>query len=134
MARASGTGSGIESATVIPFTKASACGNDFLIVEGIHTPSDIAAFTPNAPGTFGNAGRNALIGPKFFTLDFSAHKEFPMPYKDGHLLQFRFEAFNALNRTRFGNPAASLASGTTFGKITSASGQRNGQVAAKITI
>jgi len=30
---------------VIPFTKASACGNDFLIVEGIHTPSDIAAFT-----------------------------------------------------------------------------------------
>ena len=29
----------------IPFVKASACGNDFLIVAGDHTPSDIAAFT-----------------------------------------------------------------------------------------
>lgn len=29
----------------IPFTKASACGNDFLIIEGLHAPSDMAAFT-----------------------------------------------------------------------------------------
>jgi diaminopimelate epimerase len=26
----------------IPFTKASACGNDFLIVEGVHAPADLA--------------------------------------------------------------------------------------------
>jgi diaminopimelate epimerase len=30
---------------VIPFTKASACGNDFLIIEGMHAPSDMAGFT-----------------------------------------------------------------------------------------
>jgi diaminopimelate epimerase len=30
---------------VIPFTKASACGNDFLIIEGMHAPADMAAFT-----------------------------------------------------------------------------------------
>ena len=29
----------------IPFTKASACGNDFLIIEGMHAPADMAAFT-----------------------------------------------------------------------------------------
>jgi diaminopimelate epimerase len=29
----------------LPFTKASACGNDFLIVEGKHAPSDLAALT-----------------------------------------------------------------------------------------
>jgi diaminopimelate epimerase len=29
----------------IPFVKASACGNDFLIVDGIHAPPDIAGFT-----------------------------------------------------------------------------------------
>ena len=29
----------------IPFTKASACGNDFLIIEGLHAPADMAAFT-----------------------------------------------------------------------------------------
>jgi diaminopimelate epimerase len=30
---------------VIPFVKASACGNDFLIIDGKHGPSDLAAFT-----------------------------------------------------------------------------------------
>lgn len=29
----------------IPFTKASACGNDFLIIEGAHAPADIATFS-----------------------------------------------------------------------------------------
>ena len=27
----------------IPFTKASACGNDFLLVDGSHTTGDLAA-------------------------------------------------------------------------------------------
>jgi diaminopimelate epimerase len=30
---------------VIPFVKASACGNDFLIIEGIHAPPDLAGFS-----------------------------------------------------------------------------------------
>ncbi len=30
---------------VIPFVKASACGNDFLLIEGMHAPADLAAFT-----------------------------------------------------------------------------------------
>jgi len=29
----------------IPFVKASACGNDFLIVDGMHAPADLIAFT-----------------------------------------------------------------------------------------
>src|SRR5258708_1076646 len=29
----------------IPFTKASACGNDVLIIEGMHAPADLNAFT-----------------------------------------------------------------------------------------
>jgi diaminopimelate epimerase len=31
--------------TAIPFVKASACGNDFLIIEGMHAPSDLLGFT-----------------------------------------------------------------------------------------
>ena len=31
--------------TSIPFVKASACGNDFLIIDGMHAPSDLSAFT-----------------------------------------------------------------------------------------
>ncbi len=30
---------------VIPFVKASACGNDFLIVDGMHAPADLPAFS-----------------------------------------------------------------------------------------
>jgi diaminopimelate epimerase len=29
----------------VPFVKASACGNDFLIIDGMHAPADLAAFT-----------------------------------------------------------------------------------------
>jgi diaminopimelate epimerase len=32
-------------ATVIPFVTASACGNDFLIIDGIHAPADLAEFS-----------------------------------------------------------------------------------------
>jgi diaminopimelate epimerase len=31
--------------TAIPFVKASACGNDFLIIDGMHAPADLIAFT-----------------------------------------------------------------------------------------
>jgi len=31
--------------TAIPFVKATACGNDFLIIEGLHAPVDLAGFT-----------------------------------------------------------------------------------------
>ena len=31
--------------TAIPFVKASACGNDFLIIDGMHAPADLVAFT-----------------------------------------------------------------------------------------
>ena len=31
--------------TTIPFVKASACGNDFLIIDGQNAPTDIAEFT-----------------------------------------------------------------------------------------
>src|ERR1700680_710491 len=34
-----------SSAIAIPFVKASACGNDFLIIDGVHAPSDLAAFS-----------------------------------------------------------------------------------------
>ncbi len=76
-----------------------------------------AAFTPNAPGTFGNAGRNSLVGPRFVTLDGSAHKDFRMPYKDNHALEVRFEAFNLMNHPVWGNPNSNVLS-SGFGTIT----------------
>lgn len=31
--------------TLVPFVKASACGNDFLIIDGMHAPADLVAFS-----------------------------------------------------------------------------------------
>jgi hypothetical protein len=69
---------------------------------------------------FGNAGRNTVISPAGFSLDFSTHKVFRMP-KEGHELQFRWEAFNALNHPVWGLPNASLSS-INFGRISSTNG------------
>ena len=41
---------------IIPFTKASACGNDFLIIDGMHAPADLAGFSRRV------CGRHAGIG------------------------------------------------------------------------
>lgn len=34
-----------QPATVVPFVKASACGNDFLIIDGVYAPPDLAGFS-----------------------------------------------------------------------------------------
>src|SRR5262249_16460398 len=38
-------GAGGMKVPVIPFAKASACSNDFLIIDGMHAPADLAAFS-----------------------------------------------------------------------------------------
>jgi hypothetical protein len=53
-----------------------------------------AAFTLQALYTFGDAGRNTIIGPASFYWDSSTRKSFRMP-KEGRVLQFRCEAFNS---------------------------------------
>ena len=76
-----------------------------------------AAFALQAAGTFGNLGRNNLIGPGIFALDFSAHKEFQMPYSEHHALQFRFEGFNILNHPVWSAPNNNTQT-SAFGTIT----------------
>jgi len=82
-----------------------------------------AAFKANAPGTFGTLGRNALVGPGSANLDLSLFKSFPMPYSEGHKLEFRFESFNSLNSVNLGNPTTAF-NANLFGRITSANNPR----------
>jgi hypothetical protein len=49
------------------------------------------------------------------TWDFSLHKEFRV--KEGHRLQLRYEAFNALNTPQFSAPVRSLGN-SEFGRVT----------------
>jgi hypothetical protein len=75
-----------------------------------------AAFTANAPGTFGDSARNLLTGPGFNNLDLGFSKNFP--FRERYRLQFRWEMFNALNRTWFSTPDSGLGD-AAFGQITS---------------
>ncbi len=61
-----------------------------------------AAFTVPANGTYGNVGRDTLIGPGFATLDLSLLKNSRISEKLN--LQFRAEFFNILNRANFNTP------------------------------
>ncbi len=95
------------------------------ISQSLQNPTTSLWFNPAAFAlaplySFGNAGRNTIIGPGGFYLDFSVHKEFRM-FKDGHNLQFRWEAFNLLNHPAWGLPNANF-SNSQFGRITSLNG------------
>lgn len=94
---------------------------------------DPTAFSLPAKGSFGNAGKNSLYGPKLVTWDTGLFKEFPLG-REGVRFQFRAEFFNVLNRANFDNPANSSTpsySSTGFGSITNAEDPRIGQLALK---
>ena len=69
------------------------------------------AFIPPVAGTYGNVGRDTLIGPGLATLDFSVLKNTPLSERLN--LQFRAEFFNILNRANFGTPNAVVFSSAT---------------------
>jgi len=75
-----------------------------------------AAFTQNAPGTFGNTGKNILTGPAVNTADLGLIKNWRV--RERYQAQFRWEMFNALNHPSFGTPSNDPTS-ANFGQITS---------------
>jgi hypothetical protein len=103
-----------------------------------------AAFTPNAPGTFGDVGRNSVRGPGFFGFNVSLSRSFKI--KERYSLQVRADAFNILNHTNYvgafapaGQPAGAsygtLSTGlssSNFGQITGAYDPRIMQFALKL--
>ena len=78
-----------------------------------------AAFAIPPDYTFGNLGRNTLIGPGFFQWDFGGYKNFRVTERAA--LQFRAEIFNITNRVNFGTPNSDLNS-PTFGQISGLAG------------
>ena len=82
---------------------------------------DPCAFSLPAAGTYGNLGRDTLIGPGLSNVDFGLVKNTAV--REHMNLEFRAEFFNLLNRANFTNPAASLflstgGRNTNAGKIT----------------
>ncbi|MFN9895166.1 MAG: hypothetical protein ACK58M_18280, partial [Acidobacteriota bacterium] len=74
-----------------------------------------------APFTLGNMSplTSDLRNHHINNLDFSIFKQFQVLEK--LKLQFRAEAFNAVNRVRFGSPNTSVTAGANFGRVTTQS-------------
>ena len=88
-----------------------------------------AVFSFPAAGSYGNAGRNALIGPGQYSPNVSLLKNFPF-WREGRYVQFRMDAFSLFNHPIFKNPDGTM--GSSLGKISSASGDRQLQFALKL--
>jgi outer membrane receptor protein involved in Fe transport len=94
---------------------------------------DPCAFSRPTPGTFGNLGRNTVIGPGLFNTDFSAQKNFKPIERIN--LQFRAEIFNLFDQAHFYAPAFNVFAGSAggIGRLIYTPGGRLIQLALKLT-
>jgi len=77
-----------------------------------------SAFSEAAPSVVGNSGRNAFIGPGFYSLDLSLARSFGLRrLGEGGRLTFRADAYNFLNHVNLGQPTTTVDSPNTAGKI-----------------
>jgi hypothetical protein len=75
---------------------------------------NVKAFAQQVFGTFGNVGRDTMIGPRTLNVDASLIKDFK--FTETKFLQFRWEMFNALNHPNWGDPNTNFFS-SGFGTI-----------------
>ena len=91
-----------------------------------------ASFQANALGTFGNAGRNLIEGPRAVNFDSGLVRTFKMPFKDTQKLVFRAEAFNTFNHTNLlSSGLHASVTAPLFGTINAANTPRILQLALK---
>jgi hypothetical protein len=80
-----------------------------------------SAFYQPPPFTFGDTSRTLgnVRNPGIADADLSLFKNNYFGKESRYNLQFRIEAFNALNHTQFGPPNTNIQAGSSFGTITS---------------
>ncbi len=102
-----------------------------------------AAFTANAYGQFGNAGRNIVIGPGYVDLDAAVQRTFKL--SERYSAELRVESFDVANKPNFLNPLGTgtgeyiptsssnpANSNSAFGAITAANDPRSLQFSLKV--
>ncbi|MDQ1474222.1 MAG: hypothetical protein QOJ99_5702 [Bryobacterales bacterium] len=89
-----------------------------------------AAFVQQPAGTFGNTGRDSVIGPGSISWDMSLSRQFRL--KERYRYDVRADFFNVMNHANWSNPGVSITSGTTFGRITSFGSPRLIQLSMKL--
>jgi len=88
------------------------------------------AITRPPNGTWGNLGRNVLVGPGLNNWDLALSKNFKV--REGVRLQFRSEFFDAFNHPQFSGVSATYGSGN-YGYVTGARAPRIIQLGLRLT-
>ena len=76
-----------------------------------------AAFGTPASGTFGNLRPDAFQAQRYWNVDFSVFRGFPI-WGEERKLEFRAEAFNLFNTVIFGSPNSDISNASNFGTVT----------------
>jgi hypothetical protein len=91
---------------------------------------DPSFFVQPALGNYGTAGRNILIDPGNYNLDFGLFKNFN--FSERWKLQYRWEMFNAFNHANLGRPRSNI-NAARPGQIDTTSGPRIMQMGLRLT-
>jgi Carboxypeptidase regulatory-like domain len=114
----SGTAEGEDRASI---TGAATTGNESVQSHAYAQYLNPNSFAVPTSGTYGNMGRNQVVGPGFGDVDLSLIKNIPI-YKERVRAQFRVEMFNVFNRINLAQPLNNLGYGPAFGWSTSTIG------------
>jgi hypothetical protein len=87
------------------------------------------AFAAPAPFTFGNAGRNTIMGPGNNIFDLALQRQFRL--REGHTIRIRAESFNVFNHPNWGIAGPNPDFGPFFGKIFTSGDPRRVQFALR---
>ena len=118
----SGTAEGEDRANI---TGTALTGNEKVQGHSFAQYLNQSSFAVPTAATYGNLGRNQIIGPGFGNTDISLLKDTPI-YKERVTAQFRVDMFNVFNRTNLAQPNNNLGSGSSFGTSTSTIGVEYG--------
>jgi hypothetical protein len=91
---------------------------------------DTSAFATPTQYTFGNSGRDILVGPGFHNTDLGLSRSISLV--ESTSLELRAEAFNLFNTPQFGLPNATLGQATTAVISSVLNPQRQIQIAARV--
>ena len=80
---------------------------------------------------FGNAPKDAVVGPGIFNWNLSLFKTFPLSSHEGPSLQLRFESYNTFNHTSF-QAVDTNNHDSNFGAITNDYGPRTLQLGGEL--
>jgi hypothetical protein len=82
---------------------------------------NLAAFSPNTPGLWGNTPKGYLFGPGFWNVDVSFSRNLSL--SSSKHIEIRIEAFNLFDHENWANPTVQIGStALTNGRITNTAG------------